>query len=602
MRRSGTIRRAEPHACGTRAIAPAKWVCLALCTWLLAWIAGGAVAATPTVDTLPTGSLGHFVSVLAESAPQGLEHDQALALLRRGDGARSVLGVPKFGIGAPPVWLYLAIDNREQTPVRRMLVAGVSWIDHLDVTLLHDGQTRASWQAGDGDPGTLHPRASLGYVFELELAPGVNEILIRAESPDPLIVPVRLLTAQQLERLTMRMQYGYGLLYGFLLALIAYNTMLYAGLRERSHLDYALYLGTFVLLSIAYSGHGYALLWPDTVDFQQYVILVLMVLFGCAGLRFADGFLDLARNAPGVRPVMRAFCITGLGAISIAVVLQQHAAAAMVAFLFLLAFTLLMVTLGVVCVRKGQVAARYFLAAALVSMVGSAITALAVWVGLPFHETTFHAAELGLAIEGALLALALAYRMRSVHEARTNAERLSRIDPLTGLLNRRAFLEQAAPIWANAQRNQRPLSVIVLDLDFFKTINDEHGHDVGDQVLVAVANLLREQCRQGDAAVRWGGEEFVLLLPETQAPKAHVLCLRLLERMRDIRFPGITLSVPVSASFGVAEVRDHPDLDALIRDADHWLYQAKESGRGRVFGDTTPTPRQNQQAQIEETA
>jgi diguanylate cyclase (GGDEF)-like protein len=304
-------------------------------------------------------------------------------------------------------------------------------------------------------------------------------------------------------------------------------------------------------------------------------------------LRFASGFLRLAETAPRAHRLTRRIIFVGLAAITSAVALQQPAAAALVAFVFVLLFSVYMVVLGVLCVRCGQVAAPYFLAGALFAMAGAASTALGVWFGLPFNEFTFHAAELGFMAEGTLLALALAYRMRRIQTARAQAEQLSRTDPLTGLSNRRAFLEQAAGVWSTATRSARPLSVIVIDLDHFKMINDTYGHATGDHALCESARVLERNCRRADIAARWGGEEFILLLPETDAPQARAMAERLLGEIRATTVGEGGVMRRLSASLGVAERSGHGALEDLIRDADTLMYRAKAAGRGRVFGAVT---------------
>jgi len=173
---------------------------------------------------------------------------------------------------------------------------------------------------------------------------------------------------------------------------------------------------------------------------------------------------------------------------------------------------------------------------------------------------------------------------RQDQRARLHAEHLARTDPLTALLNRRAFLEYAIPIWNNAKRNRRPLSAMMVDIDFFKVINDTHGHAMGDKVLQAVSALLAEACRNSDIAARWGGEEFIILLPETCGDQAAILAERLRARIADLRLGTLRKPIQLSASFGIAERGAHESLDQLINDADEWLYRAKEAGRNRVSG------------------
>ncbi|MBR0567098.1 GGDEF domain-containing protein [Azoarcus sp. L1K30] len=535
------------------------------------------------LDEVPEGSLGLSAGVYVER-DKVLTIEDALSRLERGEFEPAGVAVPKFGIGAGPVWLHLSVENRGMESVARRLLAGVSWIDRLDVYMVERGRVVSDWLAGDGDARWQHPLGNLGYAFDHTFAPGTTDILLRAQTADPMVLPLRLLSAEDATAWMRLQDYGYGMLYGFLLALIAYNAVLFASLRDPNYLNYALYLGAFIVVNLGYTGRGYEWLWPQYAGLQQYVILVLMVVFGYTGLRFARRFLELERVSPRADRAVRLFANAGLCAIALSAVFEQRALAALVAFVFVLLFSVAMVGLGLLCSRRGKGDAHYFLAGAVVAMFGAATTALAVWVGLPYSETLFHVAELGIVIEGSLLALALAYRMRLIQTARMQAEHLSRTDPLTGLLNRRAFLDSAGAAWSTAVRSGRPLSVIVIDLDHFKTINDTFGHETGDRVLVAVAEVLRKSCRRGDFSARWGGEEFILILPETDAGQAMAMAERLLADIRAATVPEKVSGLRLSASLGVAERHRHDALEALIREADGFMYRAKQRGRGRVHG------------------
>lgn len=540
-------------------------------------------AELPLLGSLPSEPIGRWMGYLVEQdAPLSLIEAQAISDKRGFQQIRS--DVPKFGIGARPVWLHLPMVNGESLPAKRRLQIETAWLDRIDVYHLHEGQLLAQWRAGDAEAGEQHPRAGLGYLFDLELPPGRNDLYLRIETPDPLVVPVRLLDAASAEALQSQHDRGYGLLYGCLLALIAYNAMLFIGLRERGYFEYTLYVASFVLLHLAYTGHAYAWLWPGQAAFQQFAIPLSMALTGSIGLRFASGFLDLRQHAPLAHRAVYTLIPCGVVPVVTATLLQNQALAVLFSFIFIMLFSVVMVWLGVITVRHGQVAGAYFLAAVLAAMLGTATTAMAVWLGIPYTSITFHAAGWGVVIEGILLALGLAYRMRQHQAARREAEQLARIDPLTGLLNRRAFFEHALPIWSAAQRQQRPLALMMVDIDHFKLINDEHGHAVGDRALVAIAGLLVEACRSSDIAARWGGEEFIVLLAETDAPQAARMAERLRREIESLALCTALGESRLSASFGIAELSDHELLEDLINEADGWLYRAKQAGRNRVAG------------------
>jgi len=158
-------------------------------------------------------------------------------------------------------------------------------------------------------------------------------------------------------------------------------------------------------------------------------------------------------------------------------------------------------------------------------------------------------------------------------------------DPMTKLYNRRYFSEISMELFELAKRENRPLSLIMLDIDKFKTINDTYGHKVGDEAIIALGNLLRKAKRKSDVACRLGGEEFVLLLPNTAYKDAKKVAEKIRKRVEKSKIPydeGKTLSFTVS--LGVAEVDfEHEDqIESALKRADDALYEAKKSGRNRV--------------------
>lgn len=162
-------------------------------------------------------------------------------------------------------------------------------------------------------------------------------------------------------------------------------------------------------------------------------------------------------------------------------------------------------------------------------------------------------------------------------------------DELTGLDNRRAVGEQLARQLALAQRNHRPLALLIIDIDHFKRVNDTHGHLAGDQVLRTLALRLQSRLRTQDALGRWGGEEFLVLLSDTDGPGARVLAEQLRTRVAQTPFmldlgDNATLAVPVTISIGLHAVDGATPIteDRLIAAADEALYRAKLNGRNRV--------------------
>ncbi|MBB3119883.1 sensor domain-containing diguanylate cyclase [Pseudoduganella violacea] len=159
---------------------------------------------------------------------------------------------------------------------------------------------------------------------------------------------------------------------------------------------------------------------------------------------------------------------------------------------------------------------------------------------------------------------------------------LSIRDGLTGLYNRRHFDEQATTLFKQAVRHQRPLSLMIGDIDYFKRINDQFSHAIGDAVLRQVSALLRDHIRQSDLVARYGGEEFVLALPETAGPQAVALCEKLRRRIEDYPWQEIHPCLKVTMSMGVSVDVASGSAEAMLRQADALLYQAKGAGRNQV--------------------
>ena len=174
-------------------------------------------------------------------------------------------------------------------------------------------------------------------------------------------------------------------------------------------------------------------------------------------------------------------------------------------------------------------------------------------------------------------------------------ERETFTDPLTGVFNRRYLDRRLNEEVATARRYGSPLSVLLLDLDNFKQINDEHGHQIGDQVLIAAGGIVASELRASDVLARYGGEEFLVIAPHTALLKAAELAERLRKRVEDHDFrlqneSGKVVKLRLTISIGVASFGDGIDnVDRLVHAADENLYRAKREGRNRVVA-AIPSP------------
>ena len=191
-----------------------------------------------------------------------------------------------------------------------------------------------------------------------------------------------------------------------------------------------------------------------------------------------------------------------------------------------------------------------------------------------------------LAIPLFALALVSFYFRSASTSAERRMESMALTDALTGLLNRRSMEQRLREAAHAFQRSGRAFSVVMADVDHFKRINDEHGHAAGDRVLRAVAALFAEQLRAHDAVSRWGGEEFLLLLPETEGALAGEVAerLRAIAEARLAERAGVAAVREVTLTFGVAVFDGAMRVAECLKKADDALYAGKEAGRNRVVG------------------
>ena len=221
--------------------------------------------------------------------------------------------------------------------------------------------------------------------------------------------------------------------------------------------------------------------------------------------------------------------------------------------------------------------ANFFLVDRRVAAVFSAVALLVLAVHGKSFETTSQ--MLSFLITAALVSLFAFIFAARTETQRLQLEVLATRDPLTGVDNRRAMERELQMAIETHKRNQTAFGLVMLDLDHFKHVNDKYGHDAGDRVLIAFADLLQKSTRKIDRLFRFGGEEFVLLLPGTEAAGLQIMTAKLLDKIAaELRGP----AGPVTSSMGAAMLRPDEDWHHWLTRADAAMYRAKKAGRNRV--------------------
>ncbi|MEM7053945.1 MAG: GGDEF domain-containing protein, partial [Pseudomonadota bacterium] len=196
-----------------------------------------------------------------------------------------------------------------------------------------------------------------------------------------------------------------------------------------------------------------------------------------------------------------------------------------------------------------------------------------VWVNLRGRISKFDTSGIPVRVSGVLVDISDRKRLED------QLVELATTDDLTGLYNRGHGSELLDRELTRAKRSDQPLSLILMDVDHFKSINDEFGHAVGDQVLVKISESLQNRIREVDIAARWGGEEFVIILPDTRLDDAKTIAGELQKGIRSLAKPD---GNHLSMSMGVTQYRTDESVSGLLKRADQLLYTAKNTGRNRM--------------------
>ncbi|MDQ3617329.1 MAG: sensor domain-containing diguanylate cyclase [Pseudomonadota bacterium] len=549
--------------------------------------------------------------------------DVAVQLARQGEFAPLPAGSTTFGFQPGAFWFHARIVNRHPIENRWLLVQQYPLSDRIDVYLRHADGRIAHQAGGDHLPFASRSVTYRHPNFWLTL-PGDQpvELFVRVQSQSSMQVPLVLFTPTAFAESERDTQFVIGLYYGILLALFFYNLVLWLSLRDPSYFWYLFHITAFGLVLFTLNGLGFEYLWPDSAWLADKSVPLSICLSQVGMLQFTRTFLDLrSRWVWGDRislVLMMYFVVLGLASIQLPYRISTPIASISV---FL---NILWIVIGTLVVMlRGYKPAQLFLLAWSMFLLGTMLFVALAFGVLPKTFITEYGVQIGSALEMLLLSVALGYRYaalrneneRIVREAKLQLEQKveqrteelrsalgqlgdaharlrdsSQRDGLTGLHNRTHFRERLETLLTEARANDQPLSLLMIDLDHFKSINDEHGHLAGDECLRWAAHSIGEALRSHKALVaRFGGEEFVAALPGHDLASATGVAETLRQKLREQPCRNKDRTVAISASFGVHEVDTrsedrHPedDIDAALQAADEALYRAKADGRDCV--------------------
>lgn len=522
-----------------------------------------------------------------------------------------------FGFVDGAYWFHVRLLNRDTGVHRRILAVNYPLLDTIDFYLRRaDGSVT---HARSGDTQAFSQRALRSRMpnFLIDLDDGEQaDLLIRVRSESSMQVPLVLYSQKAFFERTRDSYLGVGLYYGILLSLLLYNLILLVSLRDANYFYYTLYVAGFGLVQLCLNGLAFEYLWPGLPWLANTAVPVSMALGMLLMHQFVRAFLDLRQRLPVGNRILLGFISFHAMMVILSMFIDYRTAVLLgTASVFPGATAILGVCL--ILARRGDRAAQILLIAWAVLLIGTTTYAMVSFGLLPKMFATEYGMQIGSALEMILLSFALAWRfsalrnenIRIVQTARNELEvrveerthelsltlnelasaneRLresSLRDGLTGVYNRRYFDAEFASMLAECRSAGHPFGVLVADIDHFKRVNDEAGHLVGDDCLRLAAATIEMVVGQRGSVIRYGGEEFVVLLPDAIQETLTMIAEAIRVAVARNSLDNNGTSIPLTISIGVAMCKSSETVESttLLQRADEAMYQAKHQGRNRV--------------------
>ena len=496
-----------------------------------------------------------------------------------------------LGVRAEPVWLRLPLELAASAPGRWVLDIDYAPLQRIDLVLASGGRIVQQAALGSHVPFAQRPLPTRSHAVGLDLQPGVAyELLLRVQTQGAMVLPLRLSPPAMHAEHALREQMLQGLLTGLALCLWIYSLAQWINQREVLFLQYTLLISGSLLFSLHFFGVGAQYLWGGLPWFEHHASGLSALMATCGSFLFIGQALAAGNPRNRLMRAMRwGAAGTALLAVAFALDLFNTRVLAAIVSVLGLVPALMGIPGAVARMRQGDPVGRTLLLAWLVYFVATATVIGVIRGWMPVNFWTLHSFQFGATLDMLLFMRVLGLRSKALRLAAENArtERdtlhwLAHTDPLTNLPNRRGMQEALS----NALRlccHEQQLAVYLLDLDGFKPVNDEHGHDVGDELLVAVARRLQGHVRATDLVARLGGDEFVVVASALESPaQAHDLANKLLDAFHaPFTLSSTKVQVGLTIGYALAPL-DAYDATSLLKLADAAMYQGKQNGKFRV--------------------
>ncbi|MCL6416582.1 diguanylate cyclase [Aestuariirhabdus sp. Z084] len=546
-----------------------------------------------------------------------------------------------FGYTDSAYWLRYRLINPDDYKAFRLIEFSYSVLDYLDVYLQRTDGTTVHHAMGDKLPFHQRPLISRNFLVPIELdAQEMITVYVRVKTSSSTQVPMTIWDPQEYYPVSQSRTIFHGIYFGITLVMVLYSLFVYRAVQESVYLYYVAFIISLPMFIASINGFSFQYLWPYATTWNDRAMVFALGGTVASGITFAMKFLSVSRvDDKWTYRYLSSLVAIALGLMLISIFVDYAVLIRPTIILSIIFCSSLLILAGA-RVLSGDRSARYFILAWISMLSGGIVLSLNKFTILPQNIFTENATQIGSALEIILLSIALADRLNreklktfaaqqesleKEREARASQEQmlkvqreantlleqrveertreladlnkqlleLSATDALTGLKNRRHFDEVFQQYYTAAYRHQQPLAMLLLDIDHFKDFNDNHGHAVGDDCLVMIAETIQSQLsRPQDMVARFGGEEFVLLLPDTDNQGACVVAERIRQQVVVTPFRLAEEVLHVTVSIGVSSIIPSrvQKQKSLFELTDQALYKAKESGRNQIQALIENTP------------
>ncbi|MEP2653438.1 MAG: diguanylate cyclase [Paraglaciecola sp.] len=513
-------------------------------------------------------------------------------------------------------------------------------LNEVNVWFVQNNIVISQYSAGDAKPFYTRPILQENFVFTVPLHNQPIDIYIRASSTVSMRLPIYLwpqelyLSNETTHSITM------GIFIGLMVTMGLCSLFSFIATRAVSFLVYSGYVVSLVLTITTLHGFAFRYIWPNAVFFQQHAAVFFASCLLCFSTIFCDQLLDVKSYNLHLSKLLKILASIFLLGAGLSFLIPQPIYISALLFMTLLNGLITFLT-GILLWRKGSAIAHYYtLAWTMLYVLGVSISLDSLNI-FKFSVSPEHYLMLGATLETIFLALILIFShykqkqtelseqarlldierqnrsteqavieqqktateeleykvqertleleitLRELSEKNQELEKKNTLDALTGIRNRSYFDKKYQAELRRSKREQTKLSIVMLDIDHFKSVNDIHGHLMGDECIKVVANILKQSLkRPSDTVCRYGGEEFAMILPSTDLEGA----LALVEKIRkeifntDIILNNDVVKVTVSAGVGTATADFTVNEKSILAVADQQLYKAKNAGRNQTLG------------------